>query len=108
MNQELNQQVTSERRRHGRILATDLRSSLGKILNLSASGMVVLVTSAAHYRIEVEIGDGDQRVIVLAERIWTRRIDSRHMAGFQFIDPPANLLELINGSQLPTRIQRVI
>ncbi len=61
------------------------------------------------YRFEIEIGSGDDRVIVLAERIWTARAGLRkYLTGFKFIDLPDHLLSRIYRAVLPTSINRVI
>ena len=97
------------RRHHGRLTTTELNCSLGDIINISAGGLVVLGKNASHYRFEIEIGSGDDHVIVLAERIWTAQAGLRkHLTGYRFIDPPDHLLSRIYRAVLPTSINRVI
>ena len=109
MNQEHSQDMTFNRRRYGRIEMSMLDCAMGRIMNLSAGGMVVLGPNATHYRIEVDIGDDREAVIVLAERIWSRRNGfRRHLVGYKFVDPPPNLLQRVNGAELGSVIARVI
>lgn len=83
--------------------------SLGRIINISAGGMVVVTRERVRHRVDVVIGVVPEAVHVTAKRVWVKRYGlRRRLVGYQFIDPPPNLLQLINGSQLPTNIQRVI
>jgi len=96
------------RRRHGRIAVGDIECSVGRIINISAGGMVVVGREAKHM-VDVVIGGGSTRVVVKARRVWAKRHGfTRRMVAYQFIDPPSNLLQLVNGQQLPTNVIRVI
>lgn len=80
-----------ERRRHGRLLCEDLRCNLGKILDLSASGMRVFRKGGAVAKVGdkihlvIEYLDASMKVGVVtvrADKVGFRK----HMYGFQFID----------------------
>ncbi len=81
---------------------------MGRIINISAGGMVVVSRQAAH-KVDVAIGVKPHRLVVKAERVWAKRYGfTRHLVAYKFIDPPPNLLQLVNGQQLQTNVMRVI
>lgn len=104
-----NQHIEANRRRHGRLSEIDMTSSLGRIINISAGGMVVLGRGVVSRLIEVEIGKGKSKITVVAESIWSARAGFfRRLTGLRFVDPPEHLLDRIYGTELTTRTNRVI
>ncbi len=96
------------RRRYGRLVVDDLKCSVGRIVNISAGGMVVVGRCSAH-KVDVVIGGKANQVVITAVRVWAKRYGfSRRMVAYRFVEPPPNLLQLINGAQLPTNVIRVI
>ncbi len=98
-----------EQRRAGRLASTGLQCTLGMIQNISASGMVVLCQGAVPSRAAVLIGHGEVHISIHVRRIWIKRIGFRkRLVAYRFIDPPENILGLINGAKLPNHIKRVL
>ena len=98
----------TNRRRYGRVAVDDIECSVGRIINISAGGMVVVSRQAAH-KVDVTIGAKPDRMVIKAERVWAKRYGfTRRLVAYRFIDPPSNLLQLVNGQQLQTNVMRVI
>ncbi len=102
-------QINSDRRQYGRLTVTEVQSSLGKIVNISAGGMVVRGKNANRSYIEIELGEGDDRISVLAKQIWTSRAGLfMRLTGYKFLDPPEGILTHLYDAKLTSRTQRVI
>jgi hypothetical protein len=101
--------IPSNRRRHGRLALSDLRCSLGRLLNISGGGMAVEGRRRWAKKVKVTFGEGDHKATVLAVRIWSHRAGLlRRAVGYRFIDPPGNLLECLNGNAITALTTRVI
>lgn len=101
--------IPCNRRRHGRLSIADIRCSLGRIINISAGGMAVIGRRCWHREVSVTFGKGEHKATVRAVRIWDHRVGlTRHAVGYRFIDPPANLLESLNGNYITALTSRVI
>lgn len=86
-----------------------MTSSLGKIINISAGGMVVLGCGVVPKLIDVEIGKGESMITVVAESVWSARAGFlRRLTGLRFVDPPDHLLDRLYGTELTMRTKRVI
>ena len=98
-----------KRRQTGRLVNTELQCSLGEIQNISASGMEILCRDSAPYSASVLIGFDENHICVSIKRIWIKHLESqKRLIGYQFVDPPENILGLIRGAKLPIEIKRVI
>ena len=98
-----------EQRRAGRLACTELQCTLGMVENISANGMVILCLGAVPSCAAVLIGYGEDYISVHIRRIWIKRIGFRkRLVAYRFIDPPENILGLINGAKLPNHIKRVL
>jgi len=101
--------IPSNRRRHGRLALSDLRCSLGRLVNISGGGMAVIGWRRWGRSVRVTFGKGDHTATVLAVRIWSHRVGLlRQAVGYRFVDPPANLLQCLNGNAITARTTRVI
>ena len=98
-----------KRRKTGRLVNTELQCSLGEIQNISASGMEILCRDSAPYSASVLIGFDEDRICVLIKRIWITQLDTRKsLVGYQFVDPPENILGLLRGATFSVDVKRVI
>ena len=71
--------------------------------------MEILCQDSAPYRASVLIGFDEDRICVTIKRIWIKHLEGRkRLVGYQFVDPPENILGLIRGVKLPIEIKRVI
>lgn len=84
---------TLTERRAGRFATIDLNCSVGKVLDLSRSGMRVQARTMPSGRFPVEIQFRNETVNVMAEVVWFRRAGmfSKHY-GLQFIDVSRELV----------------
>lgn len=91
--ESLEAQSVSERRRHARIPQRSLESSLGKVIDLSRSGMRVQGTRRLRGTLEVVIFNTSGPHIRIRARVaWTKRIGfRRHQSGLEFIDLPSSV-----------------
>lgn len=84
----------AERRRDARLKQRALQSSLGPIADLSRSGMRVHSTRRLRGTVRVVIHNRTGPHLQLKARVvWCERLGfRRHMAGLEFIDPPASAI----------------
>ncbi len=81
-----------EDRRHcGRLLTERLETDLGRVVNLSASGMRVLCRQSLAARlgetVALRLGEGETGATVRGEIVWARRAGfRRHVAGVRFVE----------------------
>jgi len=94
------------RRRHGRVRCGDTRCTLGEVLDLSASGVRVLVRGRVRLKKDsvtpMLLEMGDNVVPVKARVVWISRAGwFRHTAGLQFVDvTPEQRAKLIQLAQV--------
>ena len=71
--------------------------------------MEILCRDSAPYSASVLIGFDENHICVSIKRIWIKHLESqKRLIGYQFVDPPENILGLIRGAKLPIDIKRVI
>lgn len=82
---------STSRRRHGRVRCEQTRCTLGSVLDLSASGMRVLIKGRPRFRagevasMQVEIDGG--ALVLMAKVVWLNKVSwRRHVAGLEFVD----------------------
>ena len=87
----LDEQAAASRRRHGRVRCDETKCTLGEVLDLSASGVRVLIRGRVRLKKDsvtpmlLEIGDAVAPV--KAKVVWISREGwFRHTAGLQFVD----------------------
>jgi len=83
--------IPVSRRRHGRVRCEQTRCTLGTVLDLSASGMRVLIKGRPRLHVgevasmQVEIEGG--MLVLRAKVVWLNRVSwFRHVAGLEFVD----------------------
>jgi hypothetical protein len=79
-------------RRSERYRTTDLRSNLGLVADLSATGMRVRADAKPSYRrgdlLDVAVSNGEHRICVKARVVWIRKgAEGRYWVGVAFADP---------------------
>jgi hypothetical protein len=84
-------QAAANARRHGRVRCEGLDSSLGEILDMSASGTRVALNRRASFKagelVELTVETLDVCIRMSARVVWTRRISARRSeAGFEFLN----------------------
>jgi hypothetical protein len=91
--ESLEAQGVSERRRHARIPQRSLESSLGRVIDLSRSGMRVQGTRRLRGTLDVVIYNNHGPHVKIQARVaWTKRIGFfKHMSGLEFIDLPSSV-----------------
>jgi len=80
---------TDDRRICGRLLTEQLETDVGRVVNLSASGMRVVTRHSLKGRIgeSIEVSLGETGAIVKGQIVWARRTGFRkHVAGIRFIE----------------------
>ena len=98
-----------KRRKTGRLINTELQCSLGEIQNISANGMEILCRGSAPDSASVLIGFDEDRICVLIKRIWITHLDTqKSLIGYQFVDPPENILGLLREAKFSLDVKRVI
>jgi len=99
------------RRRHGRLLQEELKSNIGTVLDLSATGMRVitrhpLLRSTVTVKINSFTG---LRVAVTCKVIWRERIGfMKYVLGLHIIDADPKLIEEIASLCRSHRIRRTL
>lgn len=101
--------MLKNRRQSGRVDFSGVICDLGKIMNISAGGMVIQGKLPDVLRQEVQFCEDEDAFTAIVEHIWEQKIGFRkYIIGYRFIDPPADLLQRLCGSKLSTAIPRVI
>lgn len=79
----------SNNRRHGRLACDDMQSSLGAVLDISASGLRIKCGRhgpAPGDSIIISMGSAEANVKFCAKVVWARRIGFRHQElGLEFV-----------------------
>jgi len=83
-------------RRHGRVVPNTATCNLGKILDLSASGIRLRSKRPLVGEMVVEIKGDDQAIRVLGQVVWGRKLGFRaYEIGMKFVNIPAEAQALI-------------
>ena len=94
------------RRRHGRVRCDETKCTLGEVLDLSASGVRVLIRGRVRLRVgavmPMVIEIGEATAPVEAAVVWVRRAGwFRHIAGLQFVNvTPQQRARLVQIAQI--------
>lgn len=81
-----------------RVRQTSLQSSVGRVHDLSETGMRVVCRRELKGVVEVAIVDGAHHIVVKASVVWIRRIGfDRYFAGLVFADLPPEERNRIRG-----------
>lgn len=96
-------------RRTGRPCGEGLECNLGRIVNVSAGGMVVRGRLPDTDQVEVRLGSEDDAPVVTLKRIWTRFASFRTQeCGYSFVDAPPDLVQKLWGVKMPETRDRVL
>jgi hypothetical protein len=77
--------TNSTRRRGTRFEQDTLQSSLGPVLDISASGVRVKCSRPPTGTIDLEIFDTSEVIVIRSEVVWTKRVGLfKHQAGLRF------------------------
>jgi hypothetical protein len=83
--------IADDRRTCGRLLTEQLETEVGRVVNLSASGMRVSTRSSLKARvgetIDIRLGEPEHATTVKGKIVWARRAGfRRHLAGICFLE----------------------
>lgn len=98
------------KRAYGRLLADDMRSNLGKVLNVSAGGVLIESSTVPRNDTVIVITvQGGTKVTLKVRPRWSKRVGlTKHQVGLAFLDATTEDIKRLTSPPLNDTIKRVI